>query len=170
MRNWIKTLLFTSAFSPTLLALAFVRFEVQGVDVTVCQLIVVAILGTFIPLLILAQTNRSTEVVKFQAKKIESTDAFLLAFIASYTAPIIMRTVELDFTVISTISALIVAVLWVMTAIPSHPLLYLFKFRFYKVESESGVVYTLLTKRELKDPKNIKNVKCISHSMLMEKY
>ncbi|WP_219702871.1 hypothetical protein [Marinomonas lutimaris] len=170
MRNWIKTLLFTSAFSPTLLALAFVRFQIQGVDFTVYQLIIISVLGTIIPLLILAKANRSTEVVRFQAKKIESTDFFLLAFVASYIAPIIMRAVELDFTIISTISALIVAVLWFMTAIPSHPLLYLFKFRFYKVESESGVVYTLLTKRELKDPKNIKNVKCISHSMLMEKY
>jgi hypothetical protein len=170
MRNWIKTLLFVSSFSPTLLALAFVRYQIQGVDTAVYQLVIIAVLGTILPLLILAKTDKSTEVVKFEAKKIESTDFFLLAFIASYTAPIIMRTVELDFTTISAITILLVAVLWVMTAIPSHPLLYLFKYRFYKVESASGVVYTLLTKRELKDPQNIKYVKCISHSMLMEKF
>jgi hypothetical protein len=107
--------------------------------------------------------------LKFEAKKIESTDFFLLAFVASYTAPIIMRAVELNFTIISAITFILVIVFWVMTSIPSHPILYLFKYRFYKVESEQGVVYTLLTKRELKNPKQIQLVKTISHSMLMEK-
>jgi len=170
MRNWIKTLLFISSFSPTLLALAFVRYQIDGLDMHVYQLCIISILGTIIPLLILKLSDKSTEVVKFEAKKIESTDFFLLAFIASYTAPIVMRAVELDFTIITTITILLVAVLWVMTAIPSHPILYLFKYRFYKIESANGVVYTLLTKRELKDPKQIKFVKCISHSMLMEKF
>lgn len=169
MRNWMKTLLFVSAFSPTLLALAFVRYNIHGFDTAVVQLIVISILGTAIPLLILAMVEKSTEVLKFEAKKIESTDIFLLAFVASYTAPIIMRAVELNFTIISAITFILFIVFWVMTSIPSHPILYLFKYRFYKIESESGVVYTLLTTRELKSPKQIQSVKSISHSMLMEK-
>ena len=169
MRNWIKTLLFVSAFSPTLLALAFVRYGIHGVDTEVIQLSIISILGTALPLLILTMVTKSTEALKFEAKKIESSDFFLLAFVASYTAPIIMRAVELNLTIISAITSILVIVFWVMTSIPSHPILYLFKYRFYKIESESGVVYTLLTKRELKNPKQVQFVKTISHSMLMEK-
>lgn len=169
MRNWIKTLLFVSSFSPALLALAFVRYDIKGVDTEAVQLVIISLIGIVLPWLILAQTEKSTEAVKFEAKKIESADYYLLVFIASYTAPILMRMVELDFTIISAITLILISVLWVMTAIPSHPILYMFKFRFYKVESESGVVYTLLTRREIKDPKLIKMVKKISPSMLMEK-
>ncbi|MBB1274594.1 hypothetical protein [Psychromonas sp. SR45-3] len=169
MRNWIKTLLFVSSFSPTLLALAYVRYNIGGFDTEVFQLIIISILGTALPLLILAKVTSSTEALRFECKKIESSDLYLLAFVASYTAPIIMRAVELDLTIISALTLILVAVLWVMASIPSHPILYLFKYRFYKVESDSGVVFTLLTRRELKDPKNIKLVKPISHSMLMEK-
>jgi hypothetical protein len=59
-------------------------------------------------------------------------------------------------------------VAWVVSNIPSHPVLYLAKFRFYKIESESGMVYTLITRREIRSPKNITVVKQISNSMLME--
>ncbi len=168
MRNWLKTILFISSFSPTLLALALVRYTISGVDTAFFQLVVISMLGTVLPLLILAKTMKSTEAIKFKAKKIESSDFYLLAFIVSYIAPIILKTVELELMIISTITAILVAVLWVMTTIPSHPILYVFKYRFYKIESESGVVYTLLTKRKLKDPKKIKMVKPISHSMLLE--
>ena len=161
MCNWMKTLLFVSAFSPTLLALAYVRQSINGFDTAVIQLIVISILGTALPLLILAMVSKSTEALKFEAKKIESADFFLLAFVASYTAPIIMRTVELNLTIISAITFILIMVFWVMASIPSHPILYLFKYRFYKVESESGVVYTLLTTRELKNPKQVKLVKSI---------
>lgn len=170
MRNWIKTLLFISAFSPTLLSLAFVRYDIGGWDTEVTQLIAISILGMILPFLVLTQAARSTEAVKFEAKKIESADFYLLVFCASYIAPIIMRAVELDFSTIFSILALLVAVLWVIAAIPSHPILYLFKYRFYKVESEMGVVYTLITKRELKAPNNIKMVKPLSNSFLMEKF
>lgn len=41
-------------------------------------------------------------------------------------------------------------------------------YRFYKAESVNGVVYTLITQRDLLDPKEVKSVKKISNSMLVE--
>lgn len=102
-------------------------------------------------------------------KKIESTDYFLIVFLAAYFAPIIMRMVEINFDVILIVLGLLMAVLWVMPYIPSHPLMYLFKYKFYKVESDNGVVYTLISKRNIRDPKTIKEVILISNHMIMEK-
>lgn len=62
----------------------------------------------------------------------------------------------------------LILVLGLINSIPYHPILRMIQFKFYKIESECGVVYTLISKREIKNPKEIKYVKKISNSMLME--
>lgn len=126
-------------------------------------------LGLVLFCLIFQLVMTQGEKISFNAKKVESTDYFLLVFLAAYTAPIVMRMVELNFRVISIILGLLMVTLWILPYIPSHPLMYLLKYRFYKVESDSGVVYTLISKRNIRDPKSIKQVIAISDSMLMEK-
>ncbi|EGQ8231941.1 hypothetical protein BBM13_11935 [Vibrio parahaemolyticus] len=169
MRNSLKTVFFLSSFSPTLLALAAVRYFISGADLLFYQLISVFSLGLILFILIFNLVINKGEKINFKAKKVESTDYFLLVFLAAYTAPIIMRMVELNFKIISIILGLLMVTLWVMPYIPSHPLMYLLKYKFYKVESDNGVVYTLISKRNIRDPKTIKEVISISDSMLMEK-
>lgn len=169
MRNSLKTVFFLSSFSPTLLALAAVRYFISGSDLLFYQLVSVFALGLMLFILIFKLVINKGEKINFKAKKVESTDYFLLVFLAAYTAPIIMRMVELNFKIISIILGLLMVTLWVMPYIPSHPLMYLLKYKFYKVESDNGVVYTLISKRNIRDPKTIKEVISISDSMLMEK-
>lgn len=168
MRNWLKTLLFVSSFSPTLLALAGVRFYSTGVDTLFYQLVIVSLLGMTLPFLILAWIRKESESINFKAKKVESADYFLFVFIASYIAPIIMKMAEVDFVITSLIVGIIFVVAWLVSNIPSHPILYIAKFRFYKVESDNGMVYTLITRRQIRSPQSIKSVKQISSGMLME--
>lgn len=168
MRNWLKTVLFVSSFSPTLLALAAVRYYSSGIDLLFCQLIIISLIGIFLPFLILAWIRNETESINFKAKKVESADYFLLVFIASYTAPVIMKMAEIDFAVTSLIVGIIFIVAWIISNIPSHPILYLAKYKFYKIESENGMVYTLISRRQIRNPQSIKYVKQISSGMLME--
>lgn len=161
-------MLFVSAFSPTLLALAGVRYFSNGLDTLFYQLVAVSIFGMFLPFLILNWITNKAESINFTAKKVEPADYFLLVFIASYTAPVIMKVAEIDFVVTSIIISLIFLVAWVISNIPSHPVLYIAKFRFYKVESNNGMVYILISKRQIRDPRSIKLVKQISSGMLME--
>lgn len=169
MRNSLKTVFFLSSFSPTLLALAVVRYLISGDDFLFYQLISVFLLGVALFCLIFKLVIDQGERISFNAKKVESTDYFLLVFLAAYAAPIVMRMVELNFRIISIVLILLLVTLWVLPYIPSHPLMYLFKYQFYKVESDSGVVYTLISKRNIRDPKTVKQVIAISDSMLMEK-
>lgn len=168
MRSWIRTLLFMSAFSPTLLVLACVRYDIHGLQSDVLTLLVIGVLGICIPLLILKMVSKSTEVTSFDAKKIKPNDFMLLAFIGSYFVPLIARASELSLFMTVILVLVILVVLWLVNSIPSHPVLRLFKYRFYEVESSAGVVYTLISKRDVLDPKQIKMVKKISSSMLME--
>ncbi len=168
MRNWLKSLLFISAFSPALLALAGVRYYSTGLDTVFYQLVIIAILGMILPFLILSLIRKQAETINFKAKKVESADYLLLVFIGSYIAPIIMKVAEINFEVTALIVGILFLVAWIISYIPTHPLLYIAKFRFYKVESDSGMVYMLMARRVIRSPKSIKEVKQISHSMLME--
>jgi len=168
MRNWLKTLLFLSAFSPVLFTLAYVRYDLYGLQTEVIQLIVIGFLGTTIPILIILLVSKSSELILFEAKKVESNDFMFLGFVGSYLIPIIARASDLDMTKTIIITSTIILILWYISSIPSHPLLNLIKFKFYKIESSNGVVYTLISRREIRDPKHIKHVKRISNSMLMD--
>ena len=168
MRNWLKTVLFVSAFSPALLVLAGVRYSSTGIDTLCYQLAGVSIIGMTLPFLILNWIRNETESISFTAKKVESADYFLLVFLASYISPLIMKMAEIDFVTTSLTVAVIFVVAWLVSNIPSHPTLYIAGFRFYKVESENGMVYILISRKKIRSPKNIKVVKQISSGMLME--
>lgn len=168
MRNWLKTVLFMSAFSPALFSLAYVRYQYYGMDRDIWQLMIIGVIGSALPFMILYLTKRTAEQIPLEAKKIESNDFMLFMFIASYLLPIVAKASDMDFDGIALLTLGMALVLWVTGFIPTHPVLRAFQFRFYKVESSSGVVYTLISNREILDPKNIKAVKKISNSMLLE--
>ncbi|CAE6901986.1 conserved membrane protein of unknown function [Ectopseudomonas oleovorans] len=169
MRNWLKTLLFVSSFSPTLLVLAGVRYFSSGVvDTLVVQLSVISVIGILLPFLILALVKKESQRENFSAKKVESADYYLLVFLASYVSPVVMKIAEIDFMMAVVLVGLIFVVAWFVSNIPSHPVLYLFKFRFYKVESSDGMVYTLITRRVVRSPRDVRQVMRLSNSMLVE--
>jgi hypothetical protein len=169
MRNSLKTILFVSAFSPTLLVLAAVRyFTIGTVDTWVTQLFFVSLLGIFLPFLIIGMIKKESETSAIQVRKVESADYYLIVFIASYASPLVMKMVEIDFLMTTLITAVVFLGAWFISNIPSHPLLYLVKFRFYKIESLDGMVYMLVTRKNIRTPKEIHSVKKISNSMLME--
>ena len=169
MRNWLKTILFVSSFSPTLLVLAGVRYYSIGkLDSLVIQLSIISIIGIVLPFLILALVRKEAQRVNFSAKKVESADYYLLVFLGSYASPVVMKIAEIDFLMAVITIGLIFIVAWFVSNIPSHPILYLFKFRFYKVESSDGMVYTLITRRIIRSPSNVTRVMKLSSAMLME--
>lgn len=168
MRNWLRTLLFVSAFSPALITMAYVRYDLYGWRVDVCQLLIIGILGTLIPLAIVQLVRSHGEVFVIHVKKIESNDFMLLTFVGSYMLPLISRGAEVSANSIFVLLFIAAAILWLVNYVPAHPLLRVFKFKFYKLESSAGMVYTLISKRNIRDPKEVKMVVKLSETMLME--
>lgn len=169
MRNWLKTILFVSAFAPVLLVLGAVRwYELGTADLVVFQMLVISLLGTSLPLLIIKLISEESEELAISVKKVESVDYILAIFIAAYFAPVVARLVSVDFIYWGFFVLVVLLVSWFISYVPTHPLLYLFKFRFYRVETEEGMIYTLIARREILSPKSISRVKKISFSMIME--
>jgi hypothetical protein len=168
MRNWLKTVLFMSAFSPVLLTLAYVRFDLHGPSNEVWQLVVIGVLGTLIPLLIIGAVASNAESMVIDAKKVEANDFMMFVFIAGYFVPLLARASEMDFSGICLLAAGVGVILWFVSVVPTHPVLQFVRFRFYKIEASSGMVYVLITRREIMDPRTVRLVKKLSSSMLLE--
>jgi len=168
MRNWLRTVLFISAFAPALVTLAYVRYSLHGFRTDVIQLCVVGALGTILPLFIVTLVRKSGESFSLQAKKIESNDFMLIAFIASYMLPLISKSTDLPVESIFGLLGVLGVVLWLVSSLPCHPFLRVLKYRFYKVEAGTGMVYTLIARRDINDPRQPIVVKKISETMLME--
>ena len=168
MRNWVKTALFTSSFSPALISVAISRWWERGLSDDVTLYGAAGVIGVLFAFLIIQRIKTLGEIVAFSAKKIESNDALMLGVVATYIFPFVTKASDVTWKMVLAIGVLVATVLWMSNQILPHPVLRLLNFRFYKVESSSGVVYFLLTERELHDPKNITKVRKISSSMLME--
>lgn len=168
MRNWLRTVLFISAFSPALITMAYVRYDLHGWRTDVLQLGVIGLIGSLIPFAIINLVRNHGESFNIQAKKVESSDFMLLAFIGSYLFPFILKGADVSFNSIAIILTVLGFVLWLISSLPAHPLLRIMKFRFYKFEASNGMVYTLISNRDIRDPREIGLVKRISQNMLME--
>lgn len=148
--------------------MAYVRYDIYGWRTDVLQLGIIGIIGSLVPLCVIALVKTQGESFHMSAKKIESNDFMLLAFIGSYLLPLISKATDLSVNGVTFILAILGIVMWLTASIPVHPLLRAFRFRFYKIESSSGMVYTLITRREIRDPREIRAVKKLSETMIME--
>jgi hypothetical protein len=168
LNNWLRTVLFVSAFAPVLIVVGGIRLGEKGFTMEVFQLFVVGTLGTFLPVLIIRLLARSGENFPIKIKKVEPNDFMFVMFLVSYTFPFFNKVDQLTFNQIAVMAAVIFFVALYTNYVPAHPVLRIFRFRFYKVEAESGMVYTLLAKRDILGPGDLKSVTRISATMLME--
>jgi hypothetical protein len=169
MRNWLKTVLFISTFSPCLISISVARaWEVGRITWDSTLYFALGIAGVLVIRAIITAIHENGETFPFSAKKIESNDAMMMTVLVSYFIPFIGKASDITFVTIIILLILLWAVMWISTSIPPHPVLRLLNYRFYKIESAKGVVYTLITRREISDPAQVKNVKKISSSMLVE--
>lgn len=117
---------------------------------------------------ILSALRWKGEAFPFSARKIESNDVLLLGVVVTYMFPFFIKASDITIGIVALLGLLGWGIFWFTDATVTSPLLRMFGCRFYKAESASGMVYTLITRREILDPRDIKNVKRISGSMLLE--
>jgi hypothetical protein len=168
MNAFIRTLLFLTAFSPVLFSLAAVRFQLFGWSLEILQFLLVGVLGSALPYLIVKEVANRGEMIPFKAKKIEPNDFMLVVFLFSYVSPFVAKAAGLDFDTVVLFVLLFAVVLAFIQSIPAHPVLRLFSVRFYKVEAENGMVYTLISREELRSTSQLQRVRMISSTMLLK--
>lgn len=166
MNLFIRTLFFLSAIAPAVVLSAAAQLWKQGESIETYGWIAAGALACVFPFLVIRAVARQIEVLAFSAKKIDSQDWLLVVFVVSYFIPLITKLEDLQtLALISAVAALLLATL---EAIPCHPLLHAFRYKFYKVEGANGMVYTLITRRRLLSAADIQSVRQLSPQLLLE--
>lgn len=166
MRNALKALLFLSAFSPALISIGVMRLLAGGVFWDAIYYVVAGVIGSLSVAYILSALKCHGEALPFHAKKIESNDVLLFGIVATYIFPFFGRASDITAGIVIALVLAAWVVFWFTDASIPSPLMRVFGFKFYKAESANGMVYTLITNRQINDPKDVKLVKKISSSML----
>ena len=166
MNNIIRTLFFLSALAPAVLLSAAAQFYKHGGSSEIYGWIAAGALACLFPFLVVRAAEKQTAVLVFNAKKIDSQDWLLVVFVVSYFLPLITKLEELQ--VLALICGVAAVLLATLEAIPCHPMLHVFRYRFYKVEGANGMVYTLISRRRLLSAADIKSVRQLSPQLLLE--
>lgn len=166
MNAILRTLFFLSAIAPAVVLAAAAQIYKSGASAQAYGWIAAGALACGFPLLIIKAAASQAQRLVFTAKKVESQDWLLVVFVVSYFIPLISNVGELH--VLALVIVVAATLLATLDAIPCHPMLHLFRYRFYKVEGANGLVYTMISRRRLLSAADIKSVRQLSSQLLLE--
>jgi hypothetical protein len=162
----IRTLFFLSAIAPAIVLAAAAQVYKSGGSAEAYGWFGAGALACLLPFLIIRAGLTQAQRLPFTAKKVESQDWLLVVFVVSYFIPLVSNLQDLH--VLALVVVVAAVLLATLDAIPCHPMLHVFRYRFYKVEGANGMVYTLISRRKLLSAADIKSVRQLSLQLLLE--
>lgn len=107
--------------------------------------------------------------ISIRISELSPYDAWIVAYIVSYIVPFASVALnDLDPILSGMIAiAIIVIAPFVNSAIP-NPLLFMCGYHFFQIKSEHGSSYILISKRKIRNAKNVKHIQRIFEYLLME--
>ena len=163
LSRFAKLMLTGTSLAPIALVYAWVIYS-DGQYKLALGLVAAAILLVFLMVALLWYCKRHLERSKFQVSSIEAADREYITFILLYLSPLFTAQFgDLNWHVL--VPTLVIFVLVISTGYGYHfnPLLGLLGWHFYKVGTEEGVTYVLITKKELRSAKQ-----CLTVGQLTE--
>lgn len=156
MLNWIARILLTAtAVAPVLLVIAY-YYVCQAQYIVSATLLAVVVVLVVVLLLLLRYCDRTIERTKFSIVSIESADREYVSFLLLYLSPLFFSDIaNANWSII--VASFTVFAVFVATGYGYHfnPLLGLFGYHFYKVGTNEGVSYVLVTQKKLLTASNV---------------
>lgn len=153
LSRFAKLMLTATSLAPIALVYAWVLYSDHKVKMALGLIgLAVALVAVMIGLL--AYCRKHLERSKFKVTSIEAADREYITFILLYLSPLFTSQFgDLNWHIL--VPTMIVFVLVISTGYGYHfnPLLGLLGWHFYKVGTEEGVTYVLITKKELRSAK-----------------
>ena len=156
-----------TAVAPVLSVYAVMAFF-EGEIYSAITISVVVVLSFFACIGMLHYVKKKLEKLSFSTKTVESADKDSIGIMLLYVLPLL----NLSFSELSwqtLIPAIVIFLALVVTGSSYHfnPLLNIMCWRFYKVSTEEGVTYILITKREFHSaPKTITVVQLTRYTVI----
>jgi hypothetical protein len=143
------TLVLTS-FAPVLLTLAVLRFVRDESPERAAGYVVAAILLTATCLLLLRFSRLQLERLPFVVRSIKTADKEILSFVLTYLLPFASDSRVFEPTVVLFVFLLLLVVVWTSHSYHFNPLLGMFGYHFYEVQSTDSITFVLITRRTLR--------------------
>ena len=168
LSNLIKTYFVATSLAPICFSLAYVSYHQKGSLLLVLLFISFAVLLGASSFKIINLAKNRLEVLNISIKKAKSTDKEVIGFFVAYVLPLIFKDVNFDLGAIALFVILLGFVIWGTHAFQVNPLLGIFGYHFYEIDTESGVTFFLVTKKKIVNIRSISKVVQLSEYMVME--
>jgi len=164
-----KTYFIATALAPVCLSLAYVVSQREGFLPWGGVLVSVAVLLGASCLLILRAAKRHLEIAPITIKKAKSADKDVIGFFVAYVLPLFFsKTVNLDPSALALFVGLLAFVIWGTHSVQVNPLLGVFGYHFYEVDSEDGITFLLVTKRKIVNVRAIRRVVQLTEYLILD--
>lgn len=172
MANTIQKLLyFFSAIAPVCITFSVVLI-IQGKGIMFPVILIsVSVIGVVLFILSFRYGNKNIAPMTIRVTDVSTSDLWILGYVFSYLLPLGNIVIdEWNLYILVGISLIISVVIpFINCAIP-HPLLLFGRYHFYNLTTENGISsYILISKKKIRNKKEIKMVGRIFELLLIEK-
>lgn len=165
----IRVLLALTAMAPLSISLSYIyatkehNFQLAGIAALSCILLGAASLW------IIRQASDKLERLPISVKKAKSADKEVIGFFIAYALPLVFRgQASLDLGAWLIAAGMLLFVLWSTHSLQVNPVLGLFGYHFYEVETADGITYLLISKRRIASALTVKAVVQLSEYGILE--
>lgn len=165
----VRVLLALTAIAPLSISLAYVfATRDHNLRFAIIAALACVLLGAT-AIWVIEKAGQRLERLPVSIKKAKSADKEVIGFFVAYALPLLFRGVdapELGAWLLA--AGMLLFVLWSTHAMQINPVLGVFGFHFYEVETADGITYLLITKRRINNVQSINSVVQLSEYGVLE--
>ncbi|MEW5929503.1 MAG: hypothetical protein AB1941_18770 [Gemmatimonadota bacterium] len=164
-----KFLLVATSFAPVLLTYAVAIYSRDGATRIVYILCAATILAVFMCMAVIYAAGKYLERQPFPVQSVKSADREIVSFVLSYLLPLIPATgTKVTVPVLVAAAIVLFVVIYTSNSYHFNPLLGLFGYRFYEVQTESGITFVLISRRQLRSSRSVSRVVELTDYMVLD--
>jgi hypothetical protein len=169
LSKFAKLSLVATSLAPIFLTLWFVDFNKNWDWSDGLVYLIAAIFLSIICWVLLGLSKRRLEILPIDINSVRTADNEMIGFIIAYLLPLIKET-PLHVNPYLFVFVMLLLFIVVLTSNSYHfnPLIGFFGYHFYEVGISGGISYVLISKKSIRNCKNIKKVVQISEYMILE--
>ena len=169
LSRFIRLLLALTAIAPLSISMAYIyAVKDRNLWYAFIATCLCVLLGA-IALQVIGMSQRKLERLPVTIKKAKSADKEVIGFFIAYALPLVFRgqsSPDLGAWLVA--ACMLFFVLWSTHSLQVNPVLGLFGYHFYEVETADGITYLLISKRRIGNALTIKNVVQLSEYGILE--
>lgn len=170
LSQWLKLFLVSTAVAPVFFTLAFLEFRRDALWTGVLY-VSIGVLLTSGCLKLLDVAKRKLEVLDIKIESAATADREVIGFLLAYVMPLLLSgtaPATLDGITVMFLIALFAVVVWGTHSYDFNPVLGIFRYHFYEVETPGGISYVLITRKRIVSVQQITKIVQLTEYVILD--